>query len=81
MCLLLSFQSRAIANATNDKGEAVVISASPLLYMLQQEKDTLLKLKFQQVKKLYKEENYSKTLEQGLLLLNKVEKEDDKKQD
>ena len=79
LCLLLSFQSRAIANATNDKGEAVVISASPLLYMLQQEKDTLLKLKFQQVKKLYKEENYSKTLEQGLLLLNKVEKEDDKK--
>lgn len=74
--LLFSFQLKAIANSTNNKGEAVFISASPLCML--QEKDSILKLKFQQIKKLYKKESYSKSLEQGLLLLSEVEKENDK---
>ncbi|MDG2193960.1 MAG: tetratricopeptide repeat protein [Polaribacter sp.] len=76
LCLVLSFQLKAMTNATNNRGEAVCISVSP--FSVLQEKDTALKLEYQQVKKLYKEEHYSKTLKQGLILLSKVEKEDDK---
>jgi len=67
--ILLTLQLKIIANP-NLKGEVNLTSP---LYMLQK-KDSIFKLRYIQAKKYFDEENYSKSLEEGLILLNEVEK-------
>ncbi|MBL4905432.1 MAG: tetratricopeptide repeat protein [Flavobacteriaceae bacterium] len=59
-----------ITAISSPKGEAEFISASPLSIV--QEKDSLFKIRYLEIKNLYKKQEYSSSLEKGLILLEDV---------
>ena len=71
--ILLILQLTIVANP-NPKGEVKLTSPLSML----QENDSVLRLRYQHVKKLNEEENYSKSLELGLILLNEIKKNNNK---